>query len=127
MKKVYRNEADVKGSVKAILKEYGAWYFMPMTGGYGKSGVPDFCCVYKGYPVFIETKHGNKKPTPLQCLQMEKIYDSGSPVFVINEDNLNVLNDLFLTLSMGAIEVAMYNSIVNLKKYGMFKEEKDVG
>ncbi len=34
-------EKKVKDKVKKMLVEVGAYYFMPATGGYGRSGVPD--------------------------------------------------------------------------------------
>ena len=34
-------EAKVKKVVVAQLKQLGAYYFYPVTGGYGQSGVPD--------------------------------------------------------------------------------------
>ena len=34
-------EGKVKKKIVAYLKEIGAYYFFPATGGYGKSGVPD--------------------------------------------------------------------------------------
>ena len=38
-------EAKVKKKVAAVLKEFGAYYFYPATGGYGKSGVPDIVVI----------------------------------------------------------------------------------
>ena len=35
-------EGKVKAKVKVILKELGAYYTMPVTGGFGTSGAPDF-------------------------------------------------------------------------------------
>ena len=125
MKKVFKNEGDVKAAVKEILKSYGAWYFMPVTSGYGKSGVPDFCCIYKGVPVFIETKFGSKKPTPLQKKELKSLYDNGALAFVINEDLIPAVDDLFLALSMNALNVSSYNSLINLKKYGVFSSEEE--
>lgn len=122
MKKIFRSEKDVKDAVKIILKKYKAWYFMPVTGGYGKSGVPDFACVYKGHPIFIETKFGYNKPTPLQKLEMEKLYNSGAIVFVINENSVSVVDDLLLSLSMDATNIVMCSSFDNLRENGMFKE-----
>ncbi len=34
-------EAKVKKKVSIVLKNLGAYYFYPVTGGYGTSGVPD--------------------------------------------------------------------------------------
>ena len=126
MKKTFKNEGDVKSAVKEILKSYGAWYFMPVTYGYGKSGVPDFCCVFEGNPIFIETKFGSNKPTALQKAEMERLYDSGAFVFVINENLISVVDDLLLALHMGSKETARYNSVINLKNFGMFKDVKEI-
>ena len=35
-------EAKVKRVITKQLKEMGAYYFYPATGGYGRSGVPDY-------------------------------------------------------------------------------------
>ena len=59
-------EAKVKKKVVAQLKEMGAYYFYPVTGGYGASGVPDIVGCYRGMFFGIECKAGSNKPTPLQ-------------------------------------------------------------
>ena len=41
-------EKKVKNQVVSILKAHGAYYFYPVTGGYGASGVPDIVGCYKG-------------------------------------------------------------------------------
>ena len=41
-------EKKVKKKVTDILKSVGAYYFYPVTGGFGMSGVPDIICCYKG-------------------------------------------------------------------------------
>lgn len=120
MKKTFNLEKDVKTAVKDIINEYKAWYFMPVTYGFGKSGVPDIACVFKGYPIFIETKFGNKKPTPLQKAELRKLYDAGAFAFVINEEKIQVVSDLFLCLDMQAVETARWNSLLNLKQYNVF-------
>lgn len=89
-------EGKVKARVKKLLDEYGAYYFMPATGGFGKSGVPDIVGCYKGQFFAVECKAGNNKPTALQEKQMEKIRATEGAAFVINEDNLEELG-LWLT------------------------------
>ena len=42
-------EKKVKNKVVALLKQYGAYYFYPVTGGYGMSGVPDIVACYNGF------------------------------------------------------------------------------
>ena len=87
-------EAKVKAKVYKILKEKKIYYFTPQTGGYGRSGVPDIICCYRGKFVGIECKAGKNKPTPLQEAEMQKIRESGGMTYVINEDNLYELDAL---------------------------------
>jgi len=51
-------EAKVKKQVTRQLDAMGAYYFYPITGGYGKSGVPDIVGCYKGLFFGIECKAG---------------------------------------------------------------------
>jgi hypothetical protein len=41
-------EAKVKKKVVEQLKQLRAYYFYPVTGGYGRSGVPDIIGCYEG-------------------------------------------------------------------------------
>jgi len=82
-------EAKVKKVVVAQLKALGAYYFYPVTGGYGASGVPDIVGCYQGKFFAIECKAGNNKPTALQQRNIDAIAAQGGMVKVINEDNMN--------------------------------------
>ena len=82
-------EAKVKAKVVAILKELRAYYFYPVTGGYGGSGVPDIVGCYHGKFFGIECKAGNNKPTPLQEKNLEAIRAMGGIAMVINETNID--------------------------------------
>lgn len=86
-------ESKVKALVKDILKRKGAWFCMPVGGGYGRAGVPDFLVCYKGRFLTIETKAGNGKTTALQDLCMKEIEAAGGRCIVINEKNITVLSD----------------------------------
>ena len=86
-------EARVKKKVVAILKEAGAYYFYPVTGGYGRSGVPDIIACYKGMFIGIECKAGNNKPTPLQNKNLKDIVDAGGVAKVINENNIHEVKE----------------------------------
>lgn len=88
-------EAKVKAKVYKILKEKKVYYFTPQTGGYGRSGVPDIICCYRGTFIGIECKAGGNKTTPLQEAEMEKIRMAGGKTFVINENNLHELDLLW--------------------------------
>ena len=82
-------EVKVKRVVVAQLKELGAYYFYPVTGGYGASGVPDIVGCYQGKFFAIECKAGKNKPTALQQRNIGAIAAQGGMVKVINEDNMN--------------------------------------
>lgn len=81
-------EAKVKKKVTNILKELNAYYFYPVTGGYGKSGVPDIIGCYKGMFFGIECKAGKNKPTPLQEKNLSDIKENQGIALVINEENI---------------------------------------
>jgi Holliday junction resolvase len=81
-------EAKVKKKVVDVIKKYGAYYFFPATGGYGRSGVPDIVCCHRGVFVAIECKAGTNKPTPLQEAEMGKIRKAQGFVLVVNETNI---------------------------------------
>ena len=81
-------EVKVKKKVVAILKEYRAYYFYPVTGGYGGSGVPDIVGCYRGTFFGIECKAGKNKPTPLQQKNLDSIKAMGGIAMVVNEDNI---------------------------------------
>lgn len=84
-------EGKVKTKVRAELLRRSIYHFMPATGGYGRSGVPDIVGCYKGYFFAIETKAGKNKPTALQERELKNIRDAGGVAFVINETNLDEL------------------------------------
>ena len=87
-------ERRVKNHVRKVLIAAGAYYVMPVTGGYGNSGAPDFLVCLKGRFVGIECKAGNNKPTPLQEKNLRQITEAGGVSLVINEDNMNDLGTL---------------------------------
>lgn len=82
-------EAKVKAKVVKILKERGVYYFYPVTGGFGRSGIPDIICCINGKFLAIECKAGKNKPTPLQEMEMQKIKDAGGIAMVVNETNIH--------------------------------------
>ena len=89
-------EAAVKKKVVQQLKLLDAYYFYPVTGGYGRSGVPDIVGCYKGKFFAIECKAGNNKPTPLQALNLEQIMLTGGIALVINEENVDTVYSILL-------------------------------
>jgi len=84
-------EGKVKAAIKKLLDENNIYYFMPATGGYGRSGVPDFVGCARGRFFSIEAKTGKAKPTALQLREMERIKAAGGLAFVINEETIDDL------------------------------------
>ena len=87
-------EKKVKNAVVKQLKELGAYYFYPVTGGYGASGVPDIVGCYYGRFFAFECKAGSNKPTPLQQKNIDQIKDMKGIVAVINETNQDQIRNL---------------------------------
>lgn len=84
-------EKLVKKKVTTILKSIGAYYFYPVTGGFGRSGVPDIICCLNGNFIGIECKAGDNKATALQLKNLEEIRATGGFAFIVNEDNIDAL------------------------------------
>jgi len=87
-------EKKVKQRVVAQLKTIGAYYFYPVTAGYGTSGVPDVVCCHQGRFIGIECKAGKGKTTALQEKNLNDIRDAGGVALVINETNVDQLLEL---------------------------------
>jgi hypothetical protein len=88
-------EGKVKHAIKAYLKSVGAWYCMPATGGYGKSGVPDFICCWRGKFIAIEAKAPGKarNTTELQDREIVAIHKAGGRAVVC--DDVHQLRAIF--------------------------------
>ena len=94
-------EAKVKKKVVDVIKKNSAYYFFPATGGYGRSGVPDVVCCYRGVFIGVECKAGTNKPTGLQELEMAKIRSAGGFTLVVNEDNIDGVQTMFDAIERG--------------------------
>jgi Holliday junction resolvase len=70
-------ESKEKAKIKKYLGSIGAWHFSPYMAGFGKSGVPDIVCCYKGQFWAIEVKREGKPPTELQKRRMQEIERAG--------------------------------------------------
>jgi Holliday junction resolvase len=88
-------EKKVKDKVKAFLKEQGAYFFMPATGGYGKSGVPDLVACIKGRFIGIECKANGNKPTALQLKNLVDIATAGGVAFVVDDQTIEMFKNTF--------------------------------
>ena len=87
-------EVKVKKVVVNQLRNLGAYYFYPVTGGYGRSGVPDIVGCYKGKFFGIECKAGKNTPTPLQQINLDDIEKQNGIALVVNEKNMHSVRDL---------------------------------
>ena len=92
-------ESKVKRAVKAVLKQHGIWYFMPVQNGMGRIGIPDFICCARGRFLAIEAKAPGKAGTltPNQVCIREEILTHGGLHFVI--DDASILDKFLRSLS----------------------------
>lgn len=75
-------EGKVKEHVKKLLREFGAYYHMPVQNGMGAPSL-DFVCCLNGLYFAIETKAEGKALTPRQEKTAEEIRSAGGKVFVV--------------------------------------------
>lgn len=86
-------EGKVKAKVKELLKEHGAYWHCPVQNGMGAPSL-DFVCCHRGLYFAIETKAGNKQPTPRQEITINQIRLTGGLAFVVNEsEGMNELRE----------------------------------
>lgn len=90
-------EGKVKKSVRQVLDGLGAYYVMPVTGGFGRQGAPDFLVCLEGKFFGIETKAGKGKLTLLQEMNLKKIIDCGGVALVVREGDVKYLPSLLTT------------------------------
>lgn len=75
-------EGKVKGVVKRILDDAGAYYHMPVQNGMGKPSL-DFIVCHRGRFIAIETKVAKADPTLRQKMTMDEMQAAGAIVLVI--------------------------------------------
>lgn len=91
-------EGKVKDACVEVLKAHNAYYFFPVMGGYGRSGIPDIIACVRGKFLAIECKAGFNKPTALQEMEMRKIEAAKGVTIVVREDTLELLTRLIIQL-----------------------------
>lgn len=98
-------EGKIKDQIKDVLKTYGLSYQMPVTGGMGKSGHPDFTICLAGLYLAIEAKADAKKkgPTQLQKQRMSEVRDSGGLTLVVDIHNVDMLDEFI----RGALKISL--------------------
>lgn len=85
-------ESKVKAKAVDIIKKHKGYYFFPVMGGYGRSGIPDIIVCHRGKFLGVECKAGFNKPTALQEQEMVKIEQAGGASMVVREDTLELLD-----------------------------------
>jgi len=108
-------ERKVKKAVRQVLDALGAYYVMPVTGGFGSQGAPDFLVCHQGLFYGIETKAGKGKLTALQQLNQQKIISAGGVALVIREEDVKYLPSLFLPNLTGECNEERITSIESSK------------
>ncbi len=93
-------EGKVKKKIDTILKNYGIWFFKPRGTILGRSGIPDYICLYNGIMIAIEAKAGKNKPTALQVKELNDLKRNGAITLVINESNLEELEDTIHVITL---------------------------
>lgn len=92
-------EKKVKDKVKKFLDSIGAYHFSPMTGGFGRSGVPDIIVCLKSRFIAIECKANGGKTTMLQEKNINAIRLNKGIAMVVDENNIEymkeVINDIY--------------------------------
>jgi len=89
-------ESKIKDKVKKALGELDVYYVMPVTAGYGNSGVPDILACVEGRFFGIECKAGGNSPTALQEKHLKDITNAGGASLVIDETNVDNVTALIL-------------------------------
>lgn len=85
-------EGAVKRKVIKALKElkatHGLHYYMPVSGGYSRSGEADFLVCLCGRWISIETKAGKGKTTLLQDMNLESVRKAGGITMIVREEDV---------------------------------------
>lgn len=79
-------EGRVKKAIKALLKEWHIWFYMPVSNGMGVVGIPDFICCWDGFFFAIEAKAPGKRAsvTANQQKRMDEIKTANGMVLVVD-------------------------------------------
>lgn len=79
-------EGKVKEKIKKLLKEFGAYYHMPVQNGMGKPSL-DFVCCHKGRFLAIEAKTEKGHLTARQQATIDEMQKAGAIVLVIRGES----------------------------------------
>jgi hypothetical protein len=113
-------EADVKKSVKEIIKELApnSHQFWPVQSGFGKAHL-DVDVKINGFALVIETKVAGRGPTARQISTINDLDRSGTPVLVIDQLNLEDVCVVINYLLRGQQGPALAIARVSREWYGI--------
>lgn len=94
-------EKRVKDACVEVLKAFNAYYFFPVMGGYGRSGIPDIIACFRGQFIAIECKAGFNTTTQLQERELKAIATAGGVTLVIREDTIELLQQELRRIKYG--------------------------
>lgn len=94
-------EKRVKDACVEVLKAFNAYYFFPVMGGYGRSGIPDIIVCFRGHFIAIECKAGFNTTTQLQERELKAIAAAGGTTLVIREDTIELLRQELRRIKYG--------------------------
>lgn len=95
-------EKRVKDACVEVLKAFNAYYFFPVMGGYGRSGIPDIIVCFRGHFIAIECKAGFNTTTQLQERELKAIATAGGITLVIREDTIDLLRQELRRIKYGS-------------------------
>ena len=80
-------EGRIKSKLRRKLSQLNCWVYIPQSGAFGKSGVPDILVLANGKLFGFECKANvKKKPTDLQVIAMETMDKHGAHCMVVYDD-----------------------------------------
>lgn len=84
-----------ESKVKKFVKDFmfsnfeDIWYFSPMAGQFGNTGVPDHLYLWNGVFIVIEAKAEGNSPTTLQWKHLKHIARQGGVAAVVTGKDLD--------------------------------------
>lgn len=93
---MHSEEYYEKREIKKYLDSIEAWYCMPATYGFGKSGTPDIIACWEGMFIGIEVKRERKEPSKVQEKRIKGIQAAGGiAVWGTAEKVIKELKEIF--------------------------------
>ena len=111
-------EGKVKDQVKSIIERIpSVYYFMPATGGYGRSGIPDIMGVVSGRAFAVECKANGGQLTALQNREIDKFVEAKGTAFVVDASSVGLFAIDFADFARHPDDYARGYRIVYNKKW----------